>query len=114
MFNGMTNKHVAQSCATLIDERCRETQTPLYYFRWMDEVEEVIPQFEYGTRLDIPYPWGVGKGTMNLFLNEKYHVFGPIDPKISRDGSDTFIGHFNKEGCKKIGTAVRKALEKQR
>ena len=114
IFNGRTNNLVVQSCATLIDERCRETQTPLYYFRWMEEKEEVTLQFEYGIRLDIPYPWGVGKGTMNMFLNKKYHIFAPIDPKISRDGSDTFIGHFNKAGNKKVGTAVRKALEKLR
>tara|TARA_B100000902_G_scaffold204769_1_gene195227 strand:+ start:18887 stop:19732 length:846 start_codon:yes stop_codon:yes gene_type:complete len=114
MFHGMTNKHVIQSCATLIDERCRETETPLYYFKWVEEAEEVTPQFEHGICLDVPYPWGVGRGSMNMFLNKKYHIFAPIDPKISRDGKDTFIGHFNKAGNKKVGKAVRKALEKLR
>ena len=68
-------------------------------------------KFENGTRLQFPYPWGVGTGTMDIFLKEQYHVFGPIDPKISRDGSDTFIGHFTREGNRIIGERVRKELD---
>lgn len=111
LFDGLTNTNVVQSCATLIDERCKQTDTQLFYFPWTDCGLEHNLKFENGIRLQFPYPWGVGTGTMDIFLKEQYHVFGPIDPAISRDGSDTFIGHFTSQGNRVIGERVRKELD---
>ena len=112
MFNGKTNSNIIQSCATYVDEMCRLCNKKLFYFPFAEYCKRNGVEFENGQLLDVPFPWGVGKGTFDIFMDPNYHNFCPIDPKISMTGDDIFIGHYNDEGNRIIGERVSKELEK--
>lgn len=113
MFQGETNKAVIHSCATYIDEICRLCNKKLFYFHWANTSKGPhVLEYEHGQKLNVPYPWGAGKGTFDLFMKPKYHAYGYIDPSVSRDGKDLFIGHFTKEGNRVVGKRISKELEK--
>ena len=63
-------------------------------------------------KLDLPNFFGSDWAMKHMMYKKKYHVFGPIDASISRDGEDIFTGHYTFEGNKKIGKMIRKQLEK--
>lgn len=112
LHHSMTNRHVMNSCAALINHRLKQLNTPLYIFKFGKFTEENTPQFDDGIVLDAPYVWGEGADTMEIWMKKKYQVLGRIDPTFSRDGSDLFVGHFKEAGNKVIGNHVRKALRK--
>jgi len=112
LFSGMTNRHVMNSCAALLNFRLKQLNIPLYIFKYGKFLEENTPQFDDGIVLDVPYAWGEGADTMGIWMKKRYQVLGWIDPEVSRDGSDLFVGHYKESGNKIIGNHVRKALRK--
>ena len=112
MFKSKTTRTVLESASAFIDDLCVRKNIPLFEFSFSDQQEAPKGEFEHSVDLGIPTVWGTKNTSMKLLFKKKYHVYGPIDPAVSKDGSDIFVGHFTLAGNKFIGTTVRRALDK--
>lgn len=112
LYHSTTTRTAMQSAYVYIDETCKTKNIPLFEVSFTPQHDEGRTSLDNSIKLDLPKFFGSEWAFKHMMYKKKYHVFGPIDASVSRDGEDIFTGHYTFEGNKKIGKMIRKQLDK--